>query len=702
MSDRWIWLPKSLYPDNQNTRFNALSGGPEDTFAVAAFRKEYRFDKKAASVRLRFSGDTLFRLWCGDDFIASGPPAVGGDFIGNDGVRENFYAFETTIYPGSDTLAFYAEVQMMPVQICDYSKGHGGFMLSGEVTFDDGTGTSISTDGTWLVRLDRAYVSPRHYDGRLPSGDYVPAEVTEDIWNASAAPIPVRSERELKPDGNVIDLAPGEEKETVMELDMIWAGFVKISAACEGEVAVSVRCRENEENGSSEEAVFISSGVYRGFYMHSAGNLHVKASNRSASPARIEVSFIETHYPVGMTAEQRVSDEDLNAVMDTCRHTLMTCRQTHHLDSGRHCEPMACTGDYYIESLMTLFSFGDMRLAEFDLIRTAYMLERENGRMFHTTYSCIWARMLHDTYMITGRIELLEDCEKALDLLLRRFGTYIGDNGLVESPPDFMFVDWIYIDGLSMHHPPKALGQSCLNMFYYGALDAAEKIYGELSRGEKSSDCRRRKEALREAINKHLFDAEKGIYFEGLNTPVDEKLVGGWMPRNVSKRYYLKHSNILAAYFGVCDDDTGRRIVDKIMDGTIEGDCQPYFLHYLLEAVFRLGLRERYTLEILEKWKEPVRECPKGLAEGFVKPEPTYSFDHSHAWGGTPLYSLPKALMGLEILEPGMKKIRLSPSLLGLKYAVTELPTEYGAVRCEQREGEAAVVSCPDGVEAVR
>ncbi len=81
MSDRWIWLPKSLYPDNQNTRFNALSGGPEDTFAVAAFRKEYRFDKKAASVRLRFSGDTLFRLWCGDEFIASGPPAVGGDFI---------------------------------------------------------------------------------------------------------------------------------------------------------------------------------------------------------------------------------------------------------------------------------------------------------------------------------------------------------------------------------------------------------------------------------------------------------------------------------------------------------------------------------------------------------------------------------------------------------------------------------------------
>ena len=30
----------------------------------------------------------------------------------------------------------------------------------------------------------------------------------------------------------------------------------------------------------------------------------------------------------------------------------------------------------------------------------------------------------------------------------------------------YMFVDWIEIDGLSLHHPPKALGQTCLNLFY--------------------------------------------------------------------------------------------------------------------------------------------------------------------------------------------------------------------------------------------
>ena len=173
------------------------------------------------------------------------------------------------------------------------------------------------------------------------------------------------------------------------------------------------------------------------------------------------------------------------------------------------------------------------------------------------------------------------------------------------------------------------------------------------------------------------------------------------MPPNIEKRYYLKHSNILACWSGVCDDETGRKIVDQIMQGEIGGEVQPYFLHYLLEAVYRLGFREKYTLSILEKWKAPVRECSKGLAEGFVKPEPTYHFDHSHAWGGTPLYSLPKALLGLTIIKPGMKEIHLEPSLLGLSKARVELLTPSGKVICEMKEGEDPRISCPEDVRLI-
>lgn len=701
-TEQWIWLPEEKYRNEQRTIFSGLLKDEFKNYTVAEFQREYAFSQKVVRAELRFSGDTVFQLYCNGSIAATGPACVGGDFIGNDTVRDNFYAFEMTLCPDAETLNFFARVQMFPYHICEYSKGHGGFMLSAVLTFADGSQAEVHTDETWLVRKNGAYTAPGRFDGRIAPDAFIPAEVTPNIWNAETAPIPVREEAEICAENSVIQLAPFEEKTVVLELDKIWGGFLCAESEAQGELQAEVMCREIAEEAASEWLVFSGRQAYRSFCMRSAGNIKVAVQNCSDHEAALKISLIRTHYPVLAEAHTVTSDAELNAVLETCRHTLKICRQTHHLDSTRHCEPMACTGDYYIESLMTPFSFGDMRLAEFDILRTAIMLERENGRMFHTTYSLIWVRMLYDVYMLTGNAELLDKCQKALALLLSRFETYIGENGLIETPPDYMFVDWIYIDGISMHHPPKALGQTCLNMFYFGALDSAGKIYRATGNDAAAQKCDEKKEALRAAINGLLFDRERNCYFEGLNTPTPEELIGEWMPQNVQKRYWLKHSNILAAYVGVCDDDTARDLVDRIMTDEIEGDYQPYFMHYLLEAVFRLGLREKYTLQICERWKAPVRVCSKGLVEGFVAPEPTYSFDHSHAWGGTPLYSLPKALLGLRIIQPGMKEIAISPSLMGLAGARVELLTSFGKLVCDMKAGQSVQIAHPDGVRVVR
>ena len=697
---KWIWLPRDKYPNKQNCAYSAFKEGGAANFTVARFSRTYDFEKRVIRADLHFSGDTDLRLYCNGGFVATGPAAVGGDFLGNDRPRPNFYATEMTLCPNSLRVELMAEVKMTPVKICEYSKGHGGFMLTAVLTLEDGTQTEICTDESWQAQLVGAYCAPCSYDGRIKDEPPVAAEVTEDIWHPTNAPIPPRSESEVYPTPARIEIAPREEKEVRCELDMIYAGFVRMVAKARGILEVEVTCRETEEKrrSKSEWAIFDSDGEYRGFTMQSAGNFTVKLKNLSDHPAELCLSFITTFYPIDRVAVTETGDGELNRVLSVCRHSLKYCRQSLHLDSPRHCEPLACTGDYYIETLMTQFSYGDMRLAAFDLLRTAELLRHNDGRMFHTTYSLIWVRWLYDVYMITGQRELLAECRDALDLLLARFETYIGENGLIETPPDYMFVDWIYIDGLSMHHPPKALGQSCLNMFCFGALDTASKIYAELGDSAAEARCEAKREALRGAINSNLYDSERGMYFEGLNTETPEELLAQFMPQNVEKRYYLKHSNILAALFGVCDDERAEMLIEKVMTDECPGEYQPYFAHYLLEAVFRLGLREKYTLKILERWKAPVNECPKGLVEGFIVPEPSYYFDHSHAWGGTPLYSLPKALMGLEIMEPGMRKIRLSPSLLGLERARVELPTPYGDVICELEAGREPMITAPERI----
>ena len=718
MTEKWIWLPEERYPDRQKTIYSAsakdLSGG---NFTVAEFCREYDFGCDVAEAKLRFSGDTEFRLYLNGEILATGPINVGGDFLFNEEPRSKHYASELTLNPGCQKLSFFAQVKMMPVAVNEYSRGHGGFMLSAELKLSDGRTKFIFTDETWSARLNRAFADPERawetdekikfsrpfcYNQELDTDAFGPAQPVDNIWHCETAPIHLRSEEILRPDcGGAFTVAPGEKKTVELRYDMIHAGFVTLNVQAKGPVEIHLDCLETEVVCAHYDLRFVRDDHYRALQVQSVGLYRITAENHSGCEAVIDPYLTATYYPVFSEAKTVTGDKDLNLVMDVCRHTLKYCRQMIHIDGPTHNEPLACTGDYYIESLMTAMSFGDMSLAEFDVERTAELLRVHDGRMFHTTYSLIWVQMLWDVYRITGNRTLLNGCLDALTLLLDRFETYIGENGLIETPPDFMFVDWIYIDEISMHHPPKALGQTCLCAFYHGALLTAAKIYRELGREGDAIHCEANAADLNSAVNALLYDSEKGLYFDGLNTPTPEELLYRYMPQNIEKRYYMPHSNILCALYGLCDDETGRRLIRAVVADREWGAIQPYFMHFLLQAIDRLDLRDECTLAVLENWKAPILTCPRGLVEGFIPPEPTYSFDHSHAWSGTPLYTIPKHLLGLEILEPGYKKIRLNPTLMGLESARAEVPTPFGTIIAEMEAGREPAFTIPDGIEVV-
>ena len=705
--EKWIWIPESVYPKAQTTRYSwQAPENPEPEYAVAAFWREYRFDKVIEKVHLRFSGDTAFALFCNGEHLANGPVLPGGDFLaiyGREALPQH-YATEMVLDAssgfGEGKLDFYAQVRLSPSRCFDFSRGHGGFFLTAHIRFVDGTKTVVYTDGTWQAKQLTGYIHNGRFDNSLPEGKTVSAEPVFNIWNCQTAPIPPCTLTPMEVGELVIPA--GQKVEKFLSFDMVYAGYLAVCAKTSGRLEVTVHCRELNEKGSAERYTFVRDGEVLGQEMHSAGELWIEAENCGDQDAVLSLEFITTHYPVDFCAKTVTSDEELNQVIRTCVHTLKYCRQSIHLDSPRHCELLACTGDYYIETLMTAFSFGDMRLAAFDVRRTAELLRYRDGRMFHTTYSLIWVQMLMDVYRLTGEYELLSDCEDALTLLLDRFHTYLGDNGIIENPPDYMFIDWLEPDGINMHHPPKALGQTCMNLYYYGALKTAVKIYELLDERAMAERYAKRMEMLRAAILENLYDEERELFFEGLNTPTRENMIGEWMPQNVGKRYYRKHSNILAAYFGFFDKARCAKLMERVMEDDSLGVVQPYFSHFLLEALYRSGLREKYTRQYLELWKAPVRECPKGLAEGFYKPTPDYSFDHSHAWGGTPAYALPLALSGLEILEPGYRKIRLNPSLLGLDHAKVQIPTPCGMIELTLEAGKEPVIFVPNGIELVK
>ncbi len=700
LPEKWIWLSPEKYPACQHTKYYSGNDCPDAVYTVAEFRREYVFTAKVRHLTLTVSGDTAFCLYLNGDRILTGPVPGESEFMNSDRPRSKHYAMTVDLTPDTDRLSFFARVKMMPVEPFETSRGHGGFMLSGLVTEESGVKTVIMTDEAWLARRDNACVSVATYDDRLPSDDFAPAVVADNIWHTEQTNLLPLEEHTIS--FGEITVAPGETYEEIFDLDRIHAAVLGFDVQTNGLLEISAAVHELKDiYYSSEELVFTRNGSYRGFKIHSFGGMRLKIVNRGTEKAMVKPCAFTRHYPTPVTAKTVTSDSELNAILDSCRHALKYCRQHVHLDSTKHCEPLACTGDYYIESLMTAFSFGDLALAEADVIRTGALFNHNDGKIYHTTYSLIWVQMLYDVYMLTGHEDLLRECLSPLLILLRRFEGYLGGNGLIETPINYMFIDWLFVDGMSLHHPPKALGQSCMNMFFYGALRTAEKIFRVLGDDGMENHCRECADNLRTAINALLYDQEKGMFFEGLNTPTNAELVSPRMPQNVEKRYYRKHANILAACFGVCPPETCREIIAKIMTDEIPGEYQPYFAHFLLEAVYRSGLRERYTMAILDQWRKPHRDCPKGLQEGFYAPEPGYNFDHSHAWGGTPLYALPLALTGMKILEPGMKKLSFSPALLGLAQADIQIPTPYGMVSVRLEAGKTPQIIAPDGIEIV-
>ena len=693
-----IWLPKEKYPDIQIARFALQEPLDKEKhlYAVAEFTRTYTFDREPDRISLKAGGASQFFMYVNGALKGIGPACSGGDFLTKTPLNWE-YCNTYTLTGSGKTLDLRVLVRLQPEVLTEFGQGRGMFFLEGEAQFGAET-LSFGTDESWLCRQDSRYLTPRIYDAGCPLSERVPAEKTDYPVLPQPAPIPMPDlDRVLPMQGERFALSP--DAELYPEFDRIYAAYACLCADADCEL--EMRLGEDEHSLCDPFRLTLRAGEpFMTLRMFSAGLMKLRVISCEAGAA-VSVSLLASHYPFGKTAVFRTDDEGLERVMAVCRHTLGICRQTMHLDSPTHQELLACTGDYYIEMLMTSFENGDLRLADLDVRRTANWLVQNGGRMFHTTYSLIWVQMIRRLYEFTGSLETVRYCRPAMDRLFGAFSAYMGENGVIENPPDYMFVDWTVLNGYSMHHPPKALGQTVLNAFYHKALTDAAYLYAEM--GENADDLLVRAEKLKTAFHKCFWDEEKRMYIDGLDTPEHRPPVTYRPDNPAGLRSFSRYPQTLAALYGLCPEGERARLAALAAD---EDNglplVQPYFMHFVLEAVLETGLADVYAMKLLRKWVPVAENCPKGLQEGWIKPEESYSFDHSHAWGGTPAYHLPRLLTGLRVLKPGFAKIALCPRLYGLKRAEITVPTPYGDIRVLSREGCEPEIRVPNGIEVVR
>lgn len=693
---RWLWLNQEKHPGTSATPTTVFAAPPEGfAFTAAEFEKTVtRRASHPATLTLTVFADPKFRLFVNDVYIGTGPMAAGGDYA-NTRPMPKQYVNRYDVPVEGRVVRIRVQVWNGCAVMTDYSVGRCGFILSGELD-----GAEIVTDGSWRVRILPGYRSISALDLTEEPGEWeVPDVKLEGPWNPADPRLPALTEEIIQPETMRRENQAGE---VVLRasFERIYSAYLRLTVKNTSGKPALIRIGAAEgmpgDVGTAEVTVPASADPveYRSLRMYSVGAVIVRAPFGT----ELSVSLSYAHYPVDRDNEGyfRCPDGMLCDIYRVGKFTLEMCRQSLHLDSPLHQETLGCTGDYAIEALMTRTTFGDMRLTRADLIRTADYLVMTDGVMFHTTYSLVWVIMLRDYVRWTGDRDTLRVCRPALDILLNRFRSYIGESGVIENPPNYMFVDWANIDGFQLHHPPMALGQTALNAFWQGALKAAAELYRSDGAAPLSREVRAEAERHRGAALREFFDFDKELFFDGWSKGRRDPEPADWQPANPEKRYYSKHANTLAVLFGLAEGRIAKTIAERVLtEDWLERDTvievQPYFMHYVCEMAVKTGLWKKYGLGLMHLWDKQIEESPKGLKEGWGD----FHGDCSHAWGGTPVYQLPTRLLGFEMLKSGFRKFRLKPDLLGLDWVDAGIPTPWGLMKV-RADAHGLFIDVPD------
>lgn len=690
----WIWLDSEKFPEYslENRSFYMA----EFLNAISA--------SQSKKITIKICADARYMLYVNGEFVGRGPSSAGGDFLWP---KMRFFYYDEYVLDASKKLEIRVLASSVPSVLCESSAGQSGlyFEALGE------NGASIALDGKWLCRPVSSFLSVTEIDYTKKEYSFEEAMIVPNVYKLKKSPLEPLCERTITPIS--LDKITLNKNTGVAIFDKIYSAYPEISIKADGRVKIQIEYAERQGQVSLVEQIITDHDiVFTSPRLRSVGEIKITLDGEGARSAKIEnVKIIYSAYPVKNKTTFNCSDTLLNQIYELCMHTLKICRRDIHLDSPMHQEHLACTGDYYIQALMEYMNIYDPTLTAFDIYRTSELLDIQDGRLFHTTYSLIFPEWLLDYYMHTADKKLLVECKTALNKLLRRFDGYIYENGLVECAPDYMFVDWILMDengnhtdptnmmshgnfeGFSLHHPPKALGQGVLCMFYYNALCKSARLFEILDEPKSAKECQEKAQKLKEAINIHLFDGERGLYLGGLNTP-DMVENSEWLPKNTNKKFYLKQANTLAVLFGIAPKGKAREILEYVVTDLKKEEMQPYFYHFLLLALLKENMFAEHGMALIRRYESILEKCDKGLCEAWEM----FPSDSSHAWGGTPAYILKLALSGFEMIEAGYKRVKLSPRIYDLDFADFGISTPYGAIEIKLENGQ-ITVTAPDQIQ---
>lgn len=383
----------------------------------------------------------------------------------------------------------------------------------------------------------------------------------------------------------------------------------------------------------------------------------------------------------------RCSDPLLNEIWDVGAYTVHLNMQQYVWDGIKR-DRLVWIGDLYPEIATLQTVFGNQKIIRDSLDFAVERTPESEWMNGIPSYSMWWIIIQYDYFRQFGDRAYLEQQLPYMRQVCRLLAEHLDERGR-DITPSMRFVDW------PTQSDPAAvdLGLQALHLL---AVKRAAEMFACCGDQEMSQQCELECEKIRsfpvaqvEAKQANALAVWAGLLHAQTVNETNLK-VGGAAGLSTFMGYFILQARAQAG------DVTGA--LDTIRE---------YW-----GGMLKLGATsfwEDFDIRWLER-AAPIDRLPE---ENEIDVHGTYGgycykgYRHSlcHGWASGPTSWLTQHVLGIEVLEPGCRKIRIQPNLCGLQWASGTYPTPEGVLEVEHRLQEDGKVSttvrAPEGIDVI-
>ena len=382
------------------------------------------------------------------------------------------------------------------------------------------------------------------------------------------------------------------------------------------------------------------------------------------------------------------SDERLNQIWATAAYTMQLCCQDYILDGVKR-DRMVWMGDIHpgMMTLMAAFGPQEVFLTSMEWLRVWTPADK-HWMNYMPAYTLWWIRAQHDWYRYTGDLVYLKKQHDYLKTVCAKLVKEIGpDNRCALTG----FLDW----PSSTNGKAVKAGMQALMIM---AFEDGARMAAAMGDAELQAECRTAAERLRSAVPS---------------------------PEGINKQ--------AAALLVLANLGDAKSIYEQVLARNGVQGVSAFFGYYMLEAMAKAGDVQRgidtvraFWGGMLDMWATTFWEefdvdwtqnafridelpvagkkdvhgdfggyCYKGFRKSLC-----------HGWASGPAPWLSAHVLGIQVVEPGCKTVRVKPFLGDLQWAEGSFPTPLGVIKVRhEKQADGSIksdITAPDGVKVIR